>query len=95
MQVKNDSVTDFKVGDDRCSACQRVDNDRCFCHPVTDSECLEETRVHLQECFIEAMDFGHLKLDATQKHSRLLVDPRQSDELDNELHIEFERITPS
>lgn len=79
-----------KCGVNRCSVCARLGMERCFCHPVDDTQKLEELRQALKEHTEDALDARCARLEATQRATNLLTDDLQVDRLENQLHIDFE-----
>lgn len=52
-----------KEGSERCSLCCGLGIERCFCHPVNDTENLEQLRQMLKDCTVDAVDAGCARLD--------------------------------
>ena len=75
---KKDDKPIFKEGDDMCADCKSCVGEgveRCYCHPVSDGQHLEETKQFLQSYVEEALDSEYEKLNFVKSKSKIEHDP--------------------
>jgi hypothetical protein len=88
--VSRKTIVRFKVAENRCPICIRLNLECCYCHKIVNDQVLDATQQQLTSYSKAAYDEGYKRFDAIQKKSKVVFDVTLSTTEQNKCRIDFE-----